>query len=181
MPQSPDATPASASTGGARTIDLIVVHGSATPAGQRLGGGLGDRRITAPQVIDHWHMQRGFARGADAVADYNSGLPHIGYHYVIDVDGHIFGGRRISEIGAHCKGFNSSSIGICLVGGAEAQAAYTAAQWDSLKRLCITLTRQRPEARVLGHRDLNPGRTCPGFDVAEWWNNRCTPPLQQVL
>jgi hypothetical protein len=181
MSQSPDASPASTSTGQARTIELIVVHCSATPSGERLGGGLGNRRVTAPQVIDRWHMQRGFARAADAVAEYNPGLPHIGYHYVIDLDGHIHGGRRIAEIGAHCKGYNANSIGICLVGGLEPQARYTAAQWDSLKRLCITLTRQRPAAQVLGHRDLNAGRTCPGFDVAAWWNNRCTPPLEQVL
>lgn len=172
---------APAGTAPDRTIDLIVVHCSATPSGQRLGGGLGDRRVSATQVIDRWHMQRGFARAADAVADYNPGLPHIGYHYVIDLDGHIHGGRRISEVGAHCKGWNAHSIGICLVGGSEPQASYTAAQWDSLKRLCITLTRQRPEARVAGHRDLNAGRTCPGFDVAAWWAARCTPPAGQVL
>lgn len=180
MSQAP-AAPASLKGPPGRTIDLIVVHCSATPSGKALGVGLGSRRRTAAQIIDGWHMQRGFARRPEAVADYNPGLPHIGYHYVIDVDGLVQGGRRLSEAGAHVKGFNANSIGICLVGGAEPKARYTAAQWSSLKGLVTTLRMQRPLARVVGHRDLSPDlngdgtvqprewlKTCPGFDVQAW-------------
>lgn len=177
-----------------RTIDLIVVHCSATPSGKALGTGLGNRRRTAAQIIDGWHMQRGFARQPDAVAAYNSGLPHIGYHYVIDLDGLVQGGRRLSEVGAHVAGHNANSIGICLVGGAERVAQYSRAQWASLKQLVTTLRLQRPTARVVGHRNLSPDangdgtvqpaewtKTCPGFDVAGWLAARCTPPDCQVL
>ncbi|MEY2688196.1 MAG: hypothetical protein RL375_2394 [Pseudomonadota bacterium] len=177
-----------------RTINLIVVHCSATPSGKRLGGGLGDRRVTAAQVIDGWHANRGFARQADAVAAYNPGLPHIGYHYVIDLDGRVQGGRRLSEVGAHVVGHNANSIGICLVGGAEPVARYTQAQWAALKNLVATFRAQIPGVRVVGHRDLSPDangdgritridwlKTCPGFDVAAWLQARCTPPAGQVV
>jgi N-acetyl-anhydromuramyl-L-alanine amidase AmpD len=178
----------------ARTIDLIVVHCSATPSGQALATGLGNRRRTAAQIIDHWHMQRGFARAAAAVASYNPGLPHIGYHYVIDLDGLIQGGRRLAEVGAHVAGHNAHSVGICLVGGAELKARYSRAQWGSLKQLVGTLSIQRPGIRVLGHRDLSPDangdgtvtpgewlKTCPGFDVGLWWSLHGAPPADQVL
>jgi N-acetylmuramoyl-L-alanine amidase len=184
----PSTAPASSP---ARAIDLIVVHCSATPSGKALGTG---RRSPAAQVIDGWHKQRGFARSPAAVAEYNTGLPHIGYHYVIDVDGLVQCGRRLAEVGAHVKGHNAKSIGICLVGGAEPVAAYTAAQWSSLTYLVNTLRLQRPLARVVGHRDLSSDanadgrvqvhewlKTCPGFDVQAWMANGCTPLAGQVM
>lgn len=40
----------------------------------------------------------------------------IGYHYYIEKDGKVYQGREDNEIGAHCKGLNDISIGICLRG-----------------------------------------------------------------
>jgi N-acetyl-anhydromuramyl-L-alanine amidase AmpD len=47
--------------------------------------------------------------------------------------------------------------------------AYTAAQWAALRGLVLDV-RQRygEEIKLVGHRDVNGGRTCPGFDVAAW-------------
>lgn len=142
--------------------DLLVVHCSAS--GPTLDIGVID--------IDRWHRQRGF----DAV----------GYHYVIVRDGGLQRGRRESEIGAHVKGHNSRSIGICLVGGVDAgnraQNNFTAPQFDTLKQLLATLKKRYPQARILGHRDLSPDlngdgritaneflKDCPCFDVGAWW------------
>ncbi len=44
------------------------------------------------------------------------GLKRIGFHYVILDDGRLERGRQIRDPGAHCLGFNSDSIGICLSG-----------------------------------------------------------------
>ena len=83
-------------------IDAIVVHCSATRAGQ-------DVRAAD---IDKWHKERGFAR--------------IGYNYVIDLDGTIETGRPLTMAGAHCntaglsgRAYNRHSIGICYVGGLD--------------------------------------------------------------
>ncbi|MBD8493966.1 N-acetylmuramoyl-L-alanine amidase [Pseudomonas syringae] len=142
--------------------DLLVVHCSATAPTLDIG---------VPD-IDRWHRQRGFDT--------------VGYHYVICRDGRLQRGRRESETGAHVKGYNSRSIGICLVGGVDAanrpRNNFTAAQFDTLAQVLAALRSRYPQARVLGHRDLSPDRNgdgqitpdefikaCPCFDVHAWW------------
>ena len=75
-----------------RVIDEIIVHCTATPQG----------RAVSVDDIDRWHRQRGFAG--------------IGYHFVVYLDGTVHTGRPIGLAGAHCKGHNAHSIGICYVG-----------------------------------------------------------------
>ena len=192
MSQAPGSPAAPARTP-ARTVDLIVVHCSATPSGKALGTGLGSRRRTAAQIIDGWHMQRGFARRPEAVAAHNPELPHLGYHFVIDVDGLLQQGRNLAEAGAHVKGHNANSVGVCLVGGAEPEGRYTVAQWATLKAVVMRLRQQFPAARVVGHRDLSPDlnadgavqprewlKTCPGFDVQAWLASDCQPARSQI-
>ena len=53
--------------------------------------------------IDRWHRERGWLK--------------IGYHYVIKRDGTVETGRELEEVGAHAKGHNAISVGICMVGG----------------------------------------------------------------
>lgn len=187
-----------------RSVDLLVLHCSATPSGRVLGRGLGNRRRSAAAIIDGWHMQRGFARRAAAVAAFNPHLPHIGYHYVIDADGTVETGRGRGEVGAHVAGFNAHSIGICLVGGIERDARYTTAQWQALPPLLATLCSElgvpleaplyaRHGHGLCGHRDLSPDinadgqvqptewlKTCPGFDVAAWLARGMQPLPEQV-
>ena len=74
-----------------RKIDSIIIHCSATKVGQD---------FTAAD-IDRWHRERGFNG--------------IGYHYVVCLDGRLERGRDISLAGAHCKGWNEHSIGICYI------------------------------------------------------------------
>lgn len=137
-----------------REIKLIVLHCSASLNG--------DGRITA-NVIDAWHRQRGWLM--------------IGYHYVIEVDGLVVPGRPESMVGAHCRGQNEHSIGVCLVG----YDRFTTAQWHGLNRLLVDLLERYKDADVVGHRDLSPDedkdgviikhewlKTCPGFDVKDW-------------
>ena len=79
-----------------RQIKYIVLHCSATKEGVPFG----------IEDIDRWHRQRGFRK--------------VGYHYVIEIDGEIRKGRDIAEIGAHVQGSNANSIGICYIGGLDA-------------------------------------------------------------
>lgn len=191
-----------------RPVDLIVIHCSATPSGKPLTQGtLGAPGYKhAAQVIDGWHAQRGFARRPADVQAFNKSLPHIGYHYVIDLSGAVRSGRGLSEVGAHAANFNARSIGICLVGGAERDAKYTAAQWASLREVAAMLLVDYglPAAAPLrkagtlaggicGHRDLSPDtngngvaesnewlKTCPGFAVSAWLKNGMQPTPEQV-
>lgn len=76
-----------------RKIKEIIIHCSATKEGR-------DYTIAD---IDRWHRDRGFFC--------------IGYHFVIYRDGSIHVGRSVEEVGAHCRGHNLVSIGICYIGG----------------------------------------------------------------
>lgn len=141
-----------------RDIRYIIVHCSDTPTG----------RETTVEDIDRWHKERGFKRDNTYRSAFNPTLESIGYHYVICLDGEIYTGRQVAEVGAHCSGRNSMSIGICLVG----KGMYTVVQWDALKELIDNLLRSYPGAKVIGHRDcptaVAQGKTCPDFDVANW-------------
>ncbi len=129
---------------GTRCIDEIIVHCSATPAGRDVGA----------SDIKVWHLQRGFA--------------DIGYHYVVRLDGTIEIGRPLHMTGAHCKGHNARSIGVCYIGGCDAAMrpadTRTAAQRESLALLIDWLRKLFPGAKVSSHRDY-AAKACPSFDA----------------
>lgn len=136
------------------TIDTLIVHCADTP------NGVGRWTI---RDIDDWHRERGFHRSA-AFLRPDVALRHVGYHRVIHVDGSIGYGRELEEVGAHAAGNNHQSIGICLIG----RDAYTPVQWTSLASETEMLLRQLGRLVIIGHRDVEPAKTCPGFEVREW-------------
>ena len=127
-----------------RSIDKIIVHCSATREGQHV----------TVQQIRQWHLQRNFA--------------DIGYHYVVYLDGTVHKGRPLEKAGAHCKGYNAHSIGICYVGGLDRQGkpkdTRTAAQKAALQSLIRELRQRFPRATVHGHREF-ANKACPCFDA----------------
>ena len=128
-----------------RTINEIIIHCADTPAG----------RDNTVADITAWHKDRGFRT--------------IGYHYVIYRDGSIHTGRPVQEIGAHCKGHNAHSIGICYIGGKSADGkrhedTRTPEQKEALLSLLRQLKAQYPNATVYGHRDFS-SKPCPCFDA----------------
>ena len=130
-----------------RSINMIVVHCSATRA---------DCALTT-EDLETIHRRRGF-RG-------------IGYHYYIRRDGTVVNTRALELVGAHAKGHNAHSIGICYEGGltASGQPADTRTlhQKASLVALLRELKRVFPRALIVGHHDLNPMKACPCFNAAK--------------
>lgn len=89
-----------------RNISLIVLHCSATRVNQN---------FTIEQ-LEACHKARGFQT--------------VGYHYYITKDGTLYPGRPESQMGAHAKGFNAHSIGICYEGGLDEHGrCKTTAPW----------------------------------------------------
>ena len=127
-----------------RRIDAIIVHCTATPPGMKV----------TFNDIDRWHKARGW-KG-------------IGYHYVVDLDGTVYRGRTDDCAGAHCRGHNAHSIGVCYVGGLDAQGrpadTRTPAQKEALRWLVSALKKQYPNAKVYNHRRF-ANKACPCFDA----------------
>ena len=136
-----------------RKIDLIVIHCSATRA---------DRSLT-PDDLEMQHRRRGFNG--------------TGYHYYIRKDGTVHLTRPIERIGAHVKGFNSNSVGICYEGGLDAHGCpadtRTPEQRAALRLLVHQLLETFPGSRVCGHRDLSPDRYGNGEIEPEEWIKAC--------
>lgn len=151
-----------------RRINRLIIHCAASPNGKTLTR----NGLSAAQTIDEWHRARGFKRDWKARGNWNPGLQSIGYHWVIDTDGTVYGGRSLEEAGAYAIGFNMDSLGVCLVGTDK----FTREQWAALKAQ-VEKTRQNwPNVQVLGHRELpKVAKSCPGFDVAAWENGGRAP------
>lgn len=69
--------------------------------------------------VDQWHKVRWPGFTSDYYRNKNGELYHVGYHYVIEWDGTVVQTRGHNEEGAHCRGQNNSSIGICLMGNGD--------------------------------------------------------------
>ena len=136
-----------------RDINQIIIHHSGTLFG-------------CYEEIREWHV-------------VGNKWDDIGYHYVIPNgrphqtdkyravwDGHLETGRRLDIQGAHVKGHNAESIGICLVGKG---GRFTPRQLTTLRGLVKSLqvAFAIPDSLVFGHRTWAKTQ-CPGFNVPEW-------------
>lgn len=128
-----------------------------------------DSEFGNAELIHDWHIHR-----ADP-------FKKIGYHFVIlngressksqykeSRDGVIEIGRKIDETGSHCLGYNSNSIGICMIG----KKTFTEKQFNILKRLIKHLQKEYniPTENVIGHYEAPKanGKTCPNFDMSKF-------------
>ncbi len=140
---------------------LLVVHVTATPPSADIG----------VKEVRAMHKARGFS--------------DIGYHFVIRRDGRVEHGRPEKQIGAHVAGWNSTSIGVSMVGGVNARGRAednaTTEQYKALVALLRELVGRYPGAKICGHRDLSPDgdrdgvieraewiKECPCFDAIPW-------------
>lgn len=143
-------------------IDAIVIHCSATRAGQDVHA----------SDIDKWHKERGFKC--------------IGYNYVIDLDGTVEIGRPLTMDGAHCntaglsgRSYNKHSIGICIVGGLDkdgnpADTRTDAQKLATSKLIYDDLLPKYPGIReIIGHRDASPDKNGDGVISKNEWIKMC--------
>lgn len=108
-----------------------------------------------------------------AIRDYHlkKGWDDVGYHFGIELVGkhyEILVGRTLDKDGAHCRGYNSDTIGICLVGDFD-KDLIPQKQWKMALKLVTSLCKQFdiPAKRVHTHRYFNRNKSCPGsnFDL----------------
>lgn len=128
--------------GGRRPVDTIIIHTSDSPD---------DRTSVNAKEIDRWHKERGFKM--------------IGYHYVVCKNGKLEQGRHLETVGAHCKGHNQFSIGICWVGRHDLNAAQRETLIAVVAKL-LEIYKLKVDA-VKGHHDFEPYKTCPNIDMQQ--------------
>ena len=130
-----------------RTIEKIILHCAATPEG----------RDVKTETIKSWHVK-------------GNGWSDIGYHFVIELDGAVKNGRPLHRSGAHTKGHNATSIGICYVGGMDKDKkpkdTRTEAQRKAMDQLIADLKMDHPTATIHGHNEF-AAKACPSFDVSK--------------
>jgi len=135
-------------------VDLIVIHCSATRETQDF----------TVQDIRQMHLNRGFN--------------DIGYHFYITKNGIVHKGRPLTKQGAHVKGHNKNSIGICYEGGLDIDGIPYDTRTDPQREaICELLSEIYPQckrgARICGHRDLSPDLDGDGKVESHEWMKMC--------
>lgn len=129
-----------------REVNKVIIHCTDSPTG----------RYVDVATIDKWHEARGFKPSTNGHA--------CGYHYLILVDGTIQMGRMESDVGAHCKGQNHDSIGVCLVGRGEYNEDQIIALHFILHQICSGYGLEAKQ--VFGHYEFDQnGKTCPNMNM----------------
>lgn len=136
-----------------RDIKKIIIHNSESEWGTE-------------RIIRNWHVE-------------GNGWDDTGYHYIIlngilrpnekssFFDGVVTPARPLPTAGAHVKGHNADSIGICLIGKETFTDKQQNELWRLLEYLCATF-QLNINMDVFGHHDFTEHKTCPNFDVRDW-------------
>ena len=129
-------------------VSNLIVHHSASP-----------RDTTTVEKIREWHKARGFE--------------DVGYHWVIESNGEIRQGRLPTVKGAHCKGRNFDSWGVCVVGdNTKPLEAWNLSQEDALLSVIRAVRVMVPGIQIFGHREVQGASTeCPGLEFQTWLKN----------
>ena len=125
--------------------DYIVIHCAATKPSMDVGA----------DTIRDWHVN-------------GNGWSDIGYHYIVLGNGEVVSGRHVNKTGAHCKGHNKGSIGICVTGNTSVEPPNTQqlqSLWGKIKMLLEEYGLERSD--VYGHQDCGTTE-CPGDYLYEF-------------
>lgn len=131
-----------------KPILFLTIHCAATPEG----------RDVKAATISQWDVAK---------------FGQVSYHHVVELDGTAVRTLADDRRGAHVGGANTGNLGICYVGGVDANGkpkdTRTPAQRATLKRLVAEYRARYPGIVVRGHRDWpKVNKACPSFDVAAW-------------
>lgn len=131
-----------------REIDELIVHCS-------------DSEFGDAETLRRWHI------------DGNK-WDDIGYHFVVlngrrkargefreEDDGLIETGRPLDTLGAHCRGRNKTSVGVCLIG----KRHFTAKQLLAAIPDILSRVGSARKITIKGHYEYDKGKTCPNIDM----------------
>jgi N-acetylmuramoyl-L-alanine amidase len=130
-----------------RDLNRIILHCSATREGKDFSA----------DTIRDWHVK-------------GNGWSDIGYHWVIRLDGSIEVGRPLEKSGAHTKGHNKDSVGVCYIGGCDADGkpkdTMNPEQEKAWRMIVLSLRTLYGDLTIHGHNEF-ANKACPSFIVKE--------------
>lgn len=133
-----------------RKINKIIVHCSDSDDSLDIGF----------HEINEWHRAKGWLSP--------SGVS-CGYHLIVRRRAVIEKGRPLDEVGAHCEGDNSDSIGICVVGRKYFDQMQLNTLFHTINDLRVMFN--IPIDKVFGHYEMSSGikqgKTCPNMDMVK--------------
>jgi hypothetical protein len=88
----------------------------------------------------------------------------VAYHFFIGKQGAVYEGRAMNVRGTHVAGYNTGSLGVCLLGDFMTNTPSTE-QLDMLRQLSRWLVVRLQLTHLAGHRDFNPETLCPGDNL----------------
>ncbi|XP_055324772.1 peptidoglycan-recognition protein LB isoform X2 [Sitodiplosis mosellana] len=144
-------------------------------------------------IIHHSHLPPycntselciGAMQGMQRFHQIDRGWFDIGYHFAVGGDGKVYEGRGFNVVGAHSPGYNTKSIGICLIGDWQEvvppKEMLQAAQ--DLISYAIEQKYLSTNYTLYGHRQVR-ATTCPGpalFNEIKNWPHFGTPHTEIV-
>lgn len=130
-----------------RNLNRIILHCSATREGKDFSA----------DTIRDWHVK-------------GNGWSDIGYHWVIRLDGSIEVGRPLEKSGAHTKGHNKDSVGVCYIGGLDENGkpkdTMNPEQEKAWRMIVLSLRTLYGDLTIHGHNEFS-AKACPSFIVKE--------------
>lgn len=122
------------------------------------------------EVIRGWHKQKGW-RDIGYNGVITNGYLKTSKEFDEEFDGRFQEGRALDfssyveteEIGAQTLGYNSRSIGICLIGDKK----FTVKQFQTALSVAKLFKAVNPGIKIKGHKEMSTarGKTCPNFDM----------------
>ncbi len=128
-----------------RTIKYIVLHCTAT-----------QQSATVENIQRYWRDRLGWK--------------NPGYHYIYTPDGGEHQLLDVSKIANGVRGYNRNSVHLAYIGGLYNDDR-TPKQKTAMYSRLLKLWKDHPLAQTIGHRQLDPYKECPRFDVPGWIKN----------
>lgn len=107
-------------------------------------------------VIREWHTSPKKKGGR--------GWKDIGYHYFVRKDGTVQKGRDVSKVGAHCRGHNTGTVGICVSGDTK----FTRHQFNALASLITRLKIGLEVDLTIEPHSKYSKKECPKFSIEKF-------------
>jgi hypothetical protein len=149
------------------------------------GGTPADPALARKQAITHitlHHQGEPFPQGKDPVQylrnlqTWSRGTKHwldIPYHYIIDLDGSIYEGRKLEYAGDTNTEYDPAGHALIEVVGNFEEVEPNAQQLDAVVDLMALLAAKYkvPVERIAGHKDYSAQTVCPGAHLYHYLQN----------